>query len=170
LGINHGGVTSGTRQRLAVKGFASPAHYNSAIFNYLSDNKALHPPAYPVQALRYGENPRQSTTFYSYDPTAARSAATFCRAKNRPATTCSISMQRGKARSVLIDRRSSSSSIYHPAVSLQLIGWWIPSRPQKRDFPNAATDSKGRLLVGAAVGAGKDLEERVALQIKESEG
>jgi IMP dehydrogenase len=38
---------------------------------------------------------------------------------------------------------------------------------KKRDFPNAATDSKGRLLVGAAVGVGQDLEERVALLVKE---
>jgi IMP dehydrogenase len=35
-----------------------------------------------------------------------------------------------------------------------------------RDYPNAATDSKGRLLVGAAVGVGKDLETRVALVVK----
>jgi IMP dehydrogenase len=31
-----------------------------------------------------------------------------------------------------------------------------------RDFPQAARDSQGRLLVGAAVGVGADLEERVA--------
>jgi IMP dehydrogenase len=30
-----------------------------------------------------------------------------------------------------------------------------------RDFPNAAVDSQGRLLVGAAVGVGEDLEDRV---------
>jgi IMP dehydrogenase len=35
-----------------------------------------------------------------------------------------------------------------------------------RDYPNAATDSKGRLLVGAAVGVGKDLETRVDLTVK----
>ena len=35
-----------------------------------------------------------------------------------------------------------------------------------RDYPNASTDSKGRLLVGAAVGVGKDLETRVDLMIK----
>jgi IMP dehydrogenase len=38
---------------------------------------------------------------------------------------------------------------------------------KKRDFPNAATDSKGRLLVGAAVGVGNDLEERVSLLVDE---
>jgi IMP dehydrogenase len=38
---------------------------------------------------------------------------------------------------------------------------------KKRDFPQAATDSKGRLLAGAAVGVGQDLEERVALLVEE---
>ncbi|MCL4395424.1 MAG: IMP dehydrogenase [Chloroflexi bacterium] len=33
---------------------------------------------------------------------------------------------------------------------------------KKRDYPSAATDSQGRLLVGAAVGVGADVEERVA--------
>lgn len=36
-----------------------------------------------------------------------------------------------------------------------------------RDFPNAAKDSQGRLLVGAAVGVGADLEERIQLLVKE---
>lgn len=35
-----------------------------------------------------------------------------------------------------------------------------------RDYPNAATDSQGRLLVGAAVGVGADLENRVSLMVK----
>jgi IMP dehydrogenase len=35
-----------------------------------------------------------------------------------------------------------------------------------RDYPNACTDSKGRLIVGAAVGVGKDLETRVDLMVK----
>src|SRR5512135_1032486 len=51
------GVTSETRRRLAVKGFASTAHYDSVIFDYLSGSGALHVTAYPVQVLRYGENP-----------------------------------------------------------------------------------------------------------------
>ena len=32
---------------------------------------------------------------------------------------------------------------------------------KKRDYPNAATDSRGRLLAGAAVGVGPDLEDRI---------
>jgi IMP dehydrogenase len=36
-----------------------------------------------------------------------------------------------------------------------------------RDFPNAAKDARGRLLVGAAVGVGADLEARVELLVKE---
>jgi IMP dehydrogenase len=36
-----------------------------------------------------------------------------------------------------------------------------------RDFPNAAKDTQGRLVVGAAVGVGADLEERVRLLVKE---
>jgi IMP dehydrogenase len=35
-----------------------------------------------------------------------------------------------------------------------------------RDFPRSARDSKGRLLVGAAVGVGPDLEERVHLMVE----
>jgi len=35
-----------------------------------------------------------------------------------------------------------------------------------RDYPHAATDSQGRLLVAAAVGVGKDLETRVDLMVR----
>jgi len=35
-----------------------------------------------------------------------------------------------------------------------------------RDYPNASTDSKGRLLVGAAVGVGQDVDTRVELMVK----
>ncbi len=66
--LRAGGVTPATRRRLAVKGFASTTHYDSAIFHYLSGNQALQLTAYPVQTLRYGENPHQAATLYSFDP------------------------------------------------------------------------------------------------------
>ena len=37
---------------------------------------------------------------------------------------------------------------------------------KQRDFPNATKDSGGRLLAGAAVGVGSDLEERLELLVK----
>ncbi|MGE5141280.1 MAG: IMP dehydrogenase [Rudaea sp.] len=38
---------------------------------------------------------------------------------------------------------------------------------KKRDYPNAAVDSRGRLLAGAAVGVGADVEERVQALVDE---
>jgi IMP dehydrogenase len=38
---------------------------------------------------------------------------------------------------------------------------------KRRDFPDATKDAQGRLVVGAAVGVGAELEERVALLVKE---
>lgn len=37
---------------------------------------------------------------------------------------------------------------------------------KKRDYPNAATDARGRLLAGAAVGVGAELENRVAALVE----
>lgn len=37
---------------------------------------------------------------------------------------------------------------------------------KKRDYPNASTDARGRLLAGAAVGVGADLETRVELLVE----
>jgi IMP dehydrogenase len=37
---------------------------------------------------------------------------------------------------------------------------------KKRDYPNAATDTRGRLLAGAAVGVGAELENRVAALVE----
>lgn len=37
---------------------------------------------------------------------------------------------------------------------------------KKRDYPNAATDARGRLLVGAGIGVGEDADQRVALMVE----
>ena len=73
--LQGGGIQPETRRHLAIKGFAHTTHYDSAITRYLSDPAA--PPCheeefslslYPVSKLRYGENPHQDATLYSFAP------------------------------------------------------------------------------------------------------
>lgn len=66
--LQAGGVTAATRKRLAIKGFAATSHYDTAIAAYLAPDRPLHVTAYPIQTLRYGENPHQSATVYAYEP------------------------------------------------------------------------------------------------------
>jgi phosphoribosylaminoimidazolecarboxamide formyltransferase/IMP cyclohydrolase len=83
--LKAGRVSPETRRRLAVKGFALTAHYDAAINAYLSGltpSRAEARPAdagadeplmlglYPVQRLRYGENPHQAAMLYGYEPDA----------------------------------------------------------------------------------------------------
>jgi phosphoribosylaminoimidazolecarboxamide formyltransferase/IMP cyclohydrolase len=67
--LRAGGVSDATRKRLAIKGFASTASYDAAIQAYLSGADApFRVVAYPQQKLRYGENPHQSASLYTYQP------------------------------------------------------------------------------------------------------
>lgn len=66
----HGSTTPELRRSLALKGFQHTAHYDAAIAHYLDPNGALFLQAFPVQELRYGENPHQQATLYSYEPGA----------------------------------------------------------------------------------------------------
>lgn len=66
--IQAGGVPLEIRRQLAVKGFRLTAHYDAAISAYLSGDGSETLALYPVQALRYGENPHQKATLYSYAP------------------------------------------------------------------------------------------------------
>ncbi len=66
----HGQTSADTRRRLAVKGFMHTAGYDAAIRDYLAGASALNVTAYPVQTLRYGENPHQRATLYSFAPGA----------------------------------------------------------------------------------------------------
>ena len=68
--LESGGTSLETRRALAVKGFAHTAHYDSAISAYLNPQGTFQFQAYPVQQLRYGENPHQVATLYSYQPDA----------------------------------------------------------------------------------------------------
>jgi phosphoribosylaminoimidazolecarboxamide formyltransferase / IMP cyclohydrolase len=79
--IETGGTTPETRRALAIKGFAHTAHYDSAISAYLNPQGAFQVQVYPVQRLRYGENPHQSATLYSYQPGAGPFGGTVLQGK-----------------------------------------------------------------------------------------
>lgn len=62
------------RQKMAFKAFAATARYDAAIQRYFAaldgDDPALHFSLYPVQSLRYGENPHQRAAYYAENPAA----------------------------------------------------------------------------------------------------
>jgi phosphoribosylaminoimidazolecarboxamide formyltransferase/IMP cyclohydrolase len=68
--LEHGGVSLETRRNLALKGFTQTARYDQAISTYLMGGDIFSLQAYPVQELRYGENPHQSAAVYSLQPGA----------------------------------------------------------------------------------------------------
>ncbi|NMC13464.1 MAG: bifunctional phosphoribosylaminoimidazolecarboxamide formyltransferase/IMP cyclohydrolase [Chloroflexi bacterium] len=66
--LKSGSVPMEMRQKLALKGFVHTAHYDRAIAAYLSGEKPAETlTLYPVQPLRYGENPHQKAMLYGYE-------------------------------------------------------------------------------------------------------
>ena len=78
-----GNVSVETRRCLAEKAFAHTTAYDIAIAAYLTNQSLISNPSttlrtglqfpitlqlYPIQTLRYGENPHQQATYYSYRP------------------------------------------------------------------------------------------------------
>lgn len=74
-----------TRRALALKGFSVTAEYDAAIRDFLAGGQAhtlpLNITLYPVQSLRYGENPHQKATLYSYQPDDGPLGGTFLQGK-----------------------------------------------------------------------------------------
>jgi phosphoribosylaminoimidazolecarboxamide formyltransferase/IMP cyclohydrolase len=74
--LQAGGVADSTRRRLALQAFRHTAHYDTAISAYLASLEApaagepLSLSVYPIQQLRYGENPHQSAVLYGLVPGA----------------------------------------------------------------------------------------------------
>ncbi|MBT7991410.1 MAG: bifunctional phosphoribosylaminoimidazolecarboxamide formyltransferase/IMP cyclohydrolase [Anaerolineae bacterium] len=62
------------RQKMAFKAFATSARYDNAIQKYFSgleqEDAPINLSLYPVQSLRYGENPHQSAAYYATSPNA----------------------------------------------------------------------------------------------------
>lgn len=64
----NGATAPEVRRALAIKGFSLTQHYDELIADYLSGQKAHTLKLYPIQTLRYGENPHQSAKLYGYKP------------------------------------------------------------------------------------------------------
>jgi phosphoribosylaminoimidazolecarboxamide formyltransferase/IMP cyclohydrolase len=67
--LKSGGIPEEMRRELARKGFAHTAHYDAAISAWFSEQEGtMGLNLYPISSLRYGENPHQQATLYSYQP------------------------------------------------------------------------------------------------------
>lgn len=66
--LEKGSTAPETRRKLAVKGFVYTARYDAAIASYLDPEGTISLQLYPVQSLRYGENPHQAASLYAYQP------------------------------------------------------------------------------------------------------
>lgn len=70
LATNNGATTLTLRKRLAAKAYARTAAYDAAISNWFANQLKIEAPDFRavggrlLQALRYGENPHQTATFY----------------------------------------------------------------------------------------------------------
>jgi phosphoribosylaminoimidazolecarboxamide formyltransferase/IMP cyclohydrolase len=62
------GLSETQRQNLAIKGFQITTQYDARIAAYLSGQDAERLDLYPLQSLRYGENPHQSAQLFGYQP------------------------------------------------------------------------------------------------------
>lgn len=79
--LKNGGTDINTRKKLAIKGFQITSHYDQTIANYFSSEKLTQLTLYPVQTLRYGENPHQTATLLSYTPNTGPLGGTLLQGK-----------------------------------------------------------------------------------------
>ncbi len=64
--LQSSGVDDQLRRQLAFKGFRMTTHYDAMIAEYLGGTETYTLQLYPLQSLRYGENPHQSARVFGY--------------------------------------------------------------------------------------------------------
>ncbi len=73
------------RQKMALKAFATTARYDNAIQSYFAglveEDAPINLTLYPIQSLRYGENPHQSAAYYASAPDASVMGGTLLQGK-----------------------------------------------------------------------------------------
>jgi phosphoribosylaminoimidazolecarboxamide formyltransferase / IMP cyclohydrolase len=68
VGIQNNTLDETTRRNLALKGFRLTSHYDRAISRYLDGGEGETLDLYPVQPMRYGENPHQAAVLLGFHP------------------------------------------------------------------------------------------------------
>lgn len=79
--LRAGTLDESMRRQLARKGFALTARYDAAIADYFAEGDTLHLTLHRAQALRYGENPHQRATLYTYAPNTGPLGGTLLQGK-----------------------------------------------------------------------------------------
>jgi phosphoribosylaminoimidazolecarboxamide formyltransferase/IMP cyclohydrolase len=64
--LQSSGVNEELRKKMAIKGFRMTTQYDAMIADYLGGTEAHTLQLYPLQSLRYGENPHQSARVFGY--------------------------------------------------------------------------------------------------------
>jgi phosphoribosylaminoimidazolecarboxamide formyltransferase/IMP cyclohydrolase len=64
--LQSSGVDEQFRKELAIKGFRMTTHYDAMIADYLGGTESHTLQLYPLQSLRYGENPHQSAQVFGF--------------------------------------------------------------------------------------------------------
>jgi len=64
--LQNRGVSEEFRKELAIKGYRMTTHYDAMIADYLEGTESHTLQLYPLQSLRYGENPHQSARVFGY--------------------------------------------------------------------------------------------------------
>jgi len=80
----------------------------------------------------------------------------------QPLVTAPVGISRADAKALLQKHRIEKLLLVDEAGHLQGL-LTVKDIQKEREYPNAAHDSRGRLLVGAAIGVGVDLEKRAGL-------
>lgn len=79
--LQKGSVPVEMRRKLAVKGFSLTAHYDTVISAHLAGVEVENLTLYPIQPLRYGENPHQKAALYGYSPDSKPMGGTILQGK-----------------------------------------------------------------------------------------
>jgi phosphoribosylaminoimidazolecarboxamide formyltransferase/IMP cyclohydrolase len=154
-----GEVKADMRRALALKGFASTARYDALISAYLAGDGVKTLNLYPVQSLRYGENPHQSAQLYGFSPDTGPLGGKVLQGKE-------LSYNN------LLDLDASwRAAVCHSAPAVAIVKHLSPcgiaSAPQLEDAYRQALASDPVSAYGGIIAANRPIDGATAAAIKD---